>query len=377
MLFKEVIGQKAVKERLIHSKKTGRIAHAQLFFGPAGTGKLPLALAYAQYINCLAPGPDDSCGSCSSCIKYGKLAHPDLHFVYPVVNLKSGGKSMISDDFLERWREVVSENPYISENQWYEAMGSENKQGLISRNESNEVLKKLSLKSFEANYKVLLVWMAEKMNASAANTLLKLIEEPPPGTVFLMIAEDTDQILPTILSRTQMIRLAPLDDKSMHAALTKRFPAGVSAIDDVLKRANGNFSIAVGMMESETNEDEYFESFVFLMRRCYQRDIVAIQQWTEQAGMWGRERLKHFLSYCLRMIRENFILHLEQNKISYLSQKEADFSAKFSAFIHEGNVFSMAEEFEKAIDHIEANGYPRLVLLDLAVKNILLLKQPA
>ena len=377
MLFRDVLGQEQVKKRLIQSVRDNRISHAQLFFGPEGTGKLPLAIAYAQYMCCEHPSEDDSCGSCPSCIKYNKLIHPDLHFAFPVVNTKKGAGKTVSDHFIVQWRETVTANPYISENQWYGVIDAENKQGFISRNESNEVLRKLSLKSYEAPYKVLIIWLAEKMNASAANALLKLIEEPPDRTVFLLVAEHTDQIIPTILSRTQMIRISPLDELAIRSGLLARFPGDEKLIEDVIRRSNGNFSTAAQLMESGEQEREHFEEFVFLMRKCYGREIVELHRWTEKVSGWGRERLKLFLSYALRMIRENFMLNLQQKEITYLSEKEADFSIRFSPFIHQGNVFAMAAEFQRAIEHIEANGYAKLVLLDLAIKNILLLKQPA
>jgi DNA polymerase-3 subunit delta' len=268
-------------------------------------------------------------------------------------------------------------NPYITENQWYQEIGAENKQGFISRYESNQVLRKLSLKSYEAEYKILIIWLAEKMNAPAANSLLKLIEEPPPKTLFLLVSENTDHIIPTIRSRTQLVRIPPLDSLSLKEGLKERTEASEELINDVLNRSNGNFSTAIRLLDSEDIDREHFEQFVFLMRKCYGREIIDIQRWTEIMAGWGRERLKQFLAYSLRLIRENFILNLQQNEISFLDKKEREFSIKFSPFIHQNNVFQMAEEFSKAIEHIEANGYAKLILLDLAIKNILLLKQPA
>ena len=376
MQFKEVIGQQNINKRLIRSVKDERISHAQLFFGPHGIGKLPLAIAYAQYISCENKGEEDSCGTCPSCIKYSKLAHPDLHFVFPVVNVKQGTSKTVSDHYIQEWRETITANAYITENQWYEVMGAENKQGFISRNESSEVLRKLSLKAYESDYKVLIIWLAEKMNPPAANSLLKLIEEPPPKTVFLLVSENTDQIIPTILSRTQMIRVGPLEADSIKEGLSEKFPQREEMILDVIKRANGDYSTALQLMEMDEQDNENFDEFVFLMRKCYGREIIEIQKWTEKMATWGRERLKLFLTYSLRMIRENFMLNLKQEELSYLTKKEAAFSQRFSSFIHSGNVFKMAEEFELAIEHIEANGYAKLVLLDLAIKNIILLKQP-
>ncbi len=375
MQFKEVLGQDVTKQKLIRFVSDERISHALLFTGPKGSGKLPLAIAYAQYINCENRTKDDSCGTCPSCIKFNKLAHPDLHFVFPVVNSAQGAARAVSDNFIAQWREIVTQRPYLTENQWYEAIGAENKQGLISKNESNEVLRKLSLKSFEAEYKVMIIWLPEKMHPSAANSLLKLLEEPPDRTLFLLISENIDQIISTVRSRTQFIRLAPLSRDSIRSKLAEMYPEQEALVDDIVNRANGDFSTALELMESEENDNEHFEQFVFLMRKCYGRDIISIYQWTEKMAGWGRERLKQFLSYSLRMIRENFMLNVKQDELTFLSRKEADFSQRFSAFIHTGNVAQMASEFELAIDHIEANAYSKLVLLDLAIKNILLLKK--
>lgn len=377
MNFSEVIGHEKIKKQFIRSAREGRISHAQLFFGPSGTGKLPLAIAYAQYVCCQSPTEEDSCGSCPSCVKIKKLVHPDLHFVFPVVNSGQGAAKAVSDNYIEQWREAVVANPYIAENQWYNCINAENKQGFISRNESSQVLRKLSLKAYESEYKVLIIWLAEKMNHPAANSLLKLIEEPPPKTLFLLISENTDLILPTIRSRTQLIRIPPLDNASMKDGLLRKYPGNGDKVDDIVRRANGSYSLALQLMETDEQDIENFDDFVFFMRKCYGRDIIEIQKWTEKMSSLGRERLKHFLSYGLRLIRENFMLNLEQDQLSYLSKKEKEFSIRFSSFIHRGNVFRIVEEFEKAVAHIEANGYVRLVLLDLAIQIILLLKEPA
>lgn len=375
MKFAEILGQKEIKQGLIRTVKEERISHAQLFFGPSGVGKLPLAIAYAQYISCENRGEDDSCGVCSSCIKISKLVHPDLHFVFPVINTREI-KQAVSDHYIEQWRKIIPENPYLTENQWYEAIGAENKQGLINKAESSAILRKLSLKSYEGEFKIMIIWLPEKMNAPAANSLLKLLEEPPEKTIFMLISENTDVILPTILSRTQMIQMAPLGKDSMMEGLKNSFPNAAELYEDVLRRANGNFSVAAQIIESEELENMHFEEFTFFMRQCYKREIIEINNWIEKIAGTGRERLKLYLSYGLRMIRENFMLNLKQADLSYLSRKEEEFSNKFSAFIHQENVFQLTAEFEKAIQHIEANGNPRLVLLDLAIQTILLLKQP-
>lgn len=377
MLFSEVLGHKALKDRLIRTVSDERIHHAQMFVGPPGSGKLALALAYARYISCKQPAESDACGSCPSCRKYSKLAHPDLHFVFPVMTNKRVIKNPVSDDFIETWREKIGQNPYISENQWYEAIGAENKQGYISRRESSNILSKLSLKSYESEYKIMIIWLPEKMNRSSANTLLKMIEEPPSKTLFLMVAENTEMILPTILSRAQKIQVPPLDAESVREGLLNLFPEDPGLVDDVVRRSSGNFSTALQLLQNEEMDRLHFDQFTDFMRKCYKREIIALGEWVESIAGLGRERIKLYLEYGLRMVRENFMLHLKQPQITYLTRKEADFSQKFSAFIHPGNAFEIAAEFQEAIRHIEANGYPRLVLMDLSVKTILLLKRPA
>ena len=377
MLFSEVLGHKALKERLIRTVSEERIHHAQMFVGPPGSGKLALALAYARYISCKQPSESDACGRCPSCQKYSKLAHPDLHFVFPVMTNKRVTKNPVSDDFIETWREKIGQNPYISENQWYEAIGAENKQGYISRRESSNILGKLSLKSYESEYKIMIIWLPEKMNRSSANTLLKMIEEPPSKTLFLMVAENTEMILPTILSRAQKIQVPPLDAESVREGLLNLFPDDPGLVDDVVRRSSGNFSTALQLLQNEEMDRLHFDQFTDFMRKCYKREIIALSDWVESIAGLGRERIKLYLEYGLRMVRENFMLHLKQPQITYLTRKEADFSQNFSAFIHPGNAFEIAAEFQEAIRHIEANGYPRLVLMDLSVKTILLLKRPA
>jgi len=377
MKFSEVLGQGEIKQRLIRTVQEERISHALLFFGPSGVGKLPLAIAYVQYISCENKTDVDSCGVCASCIKFGKLAHPDLHFVFPVLTNKEVKTNPVSDHFIEQWRTSLDANPYLTENQWYEAIGAENKQGLISKHESTSILRKLSLKSYEGGYKMMIIWLPEKMNAAAANSLLKSIEEPYSKTIFLLVSENTEVILPTILSRTQMIRVAPLKSENIREGLLKNFPDAAELVDDVIRRSNGDYSKALQMIASDEQDNLHFEEFTFFMRKCYQREIIEINTWVERMAGLGRERLKLYFVYSLRMIRENFILNLKQKEISFLSSKEDEFSQRFSAFIHTANVENLTIEFEKASHHIEANAYARLVLMDLAIKTIMLLKQPA
>ena len=368
MQFREVIGQQKVKERLINTVRENRISHAQLFLGPEGSGNLALAIAYAQYIACSDRQENDSCGVCPSCLKYKKLVHPDLHFVYPVATSKAVSKDPVSDDYIAQWRETIIENPYINETRWYEVIDVENKQGIISKNESQEILRKLNLKTFEADYKIMIIWLPEKMNAAAANKLLKLIEEPPEKTLFLLVSENSEQIISTILSRTQLVKIPRIDNECMRNALCDRFGLAPEKAGDIVHLSNGNFFDAQNIIHS-VEEDEYnFNQFTTVMRLSYQRKMNEIVNWVDDMAQVGREKQKSMLAYSLRLIRENFMLNLQKKEMVYLTQKEYDFSVKFSPFINMNNIQILYQEFNRAHADIEMNAYAKIVFLDLALK---------
>jgi DNA polymerase-3 subunit delta' len=377
MLFKEIIGQQELKQKLLGMVRDDRTPHALMLHGPPGTGKLPLAIAMAQYLACTDKQAQDSCGKCASCVKFEKLVHPDLHFVVPVLKTGSSAAPPVSDDYAEAWRETLLNDFYLTENQWYEALGAENKQGIINVKESESIIRKLGFKPYESDYKMMVIWLPEKMNLPAANKLLKLIEEPPPKTLILMVSEHTDRILPTIRSRTQLLHVPPLTDSMVREGLIQLGHAEDALIEDAVSRANGNFGLALQTMQQDENALNHFELFTGLMRLCYARDIVAINQWVENVSGLGRERQKQLIDYSLRLLRENFMLHLENRKLNYMSRTEAEFSNRFSPFIHEGNIHALAEGFTLAGNHIEANGNPRIILMDLAIGIIKLLMQKA
>ncbi len=375
MLFKEIIGQDETKRRLLQMVKDAKVGHALLFTGREGCGKLGLALAFARYLNCEDPGTDDSCMECSSCRKYSKLVHPDLHLVFPVVETKSSGADPVSDDFISQWRDCVLGNPYLRLFQWYEYIGIEKKQGSISRKESLQIIRKLSFKNFEADRKVMIIWMAEKMNLSAANKLLKVLEEPPPKTVFILIAEDASQIIPTILSRTQLIKIPGIDPESMGRAIREKHGiTGQGQVEGLVRMAGGNY-LRVMEAVNETEENRFhFDMFVSLMRLCFAVDVVGILAWIDKMADRGRERQKQFFQYALRIIRGNFIQNIKAGNIDLLSEEERNFSDKFSSFVHSGNVFAIYNELNKASEHIEYNGNSRLIFFDLSLRMAKLLK---
>lgn len=375
MQFKEVVGHQNIKEKLIHTIKENRVSHAQLFLGSEGSGNLALAIAYAQYIACENRQENDSCGVCSSCLKFKKLAHPDLHFVYPVATSKDVKKDPVSDDYIAKWRESILENPYLNETKWYEIIDVENKQGIISKNESYEILKKLNLKTFESEYKIMIIWLPEKMNAFAANKLLKLIEEPPAKTLFLMVSENSEQILATILSRTQLIKIPKIDTDSITASLCDNFGLSPDKAKDIAHLANGNFYEAQNLIHSENEENYNFEQFTALMRLSYQRKVIELIEWAEEISRIGREKQKNFLNYAIRLVRENFMLNLQRNEIVYLTSKEYSFSEKFSQFINQENVNQIYEVLNRAHSDISMNANNKIVLLDMALKIIKLIKK--
>lgn len=371
MFFRDVIGQAEAKQRLIREAKEGKIAHARLFCGSEGIGKLPLAIAYARYLACSNPGEEDACGCCPNCIKFNKLAHPDLHFVFPVVKKKA--KDTVSDDYIAEWREMVGQNPYFNLNMWLEEMGAENQQAQIFVKESDEILRKLSLKSSQGGYKTMIIWLPEKMNMECSNKLLKLLEEPPAQTIFLLVSEDPDMLLTTIQSRTQRFNIYGISEKDIAETLQNKY--GIQEVDAVhiAHQSEGNYLKALETIHINEESQLFFELFVNLMRLSYQRKIKEMKQWSETLASMGRERQKHFLSYCQRMIRENFIYNFHNPSLIYLNQEEQNFSSRFAPFVNEWNIMGIMNELSEAQKHIEQNVNARMVFFDFSLKMIVLL----
>ena len=379
MLFKDIVGQSEEKNKLIRSVRDNRIAHAQLFTGPEGTGKLMLAIAYAQYISCQNRGENDSCGVCPSCHKFEKLIHPDLHFVFPVNETKKKdddekSASRQSDAFIRQWREAILSNPYISESQWYETIGLENKLGIINTAESSEVIKKLSLKSFEADYKTMIIWLPERMHINASNRLLKLIEEPPPKTLFLLITENMGALLSTILSRTQIVKISPLKREEIATALVDLYRLSPGKAQDISRVANGNFQTAL-TLTTITEENPYFEMFRQLMRHCYSKNVLGLLDWVDEASSLSREKQKEMMLYSIKTIRECFMLNIGLGDIAYLSGEEADFGKKFSPFVNNSNIKAIYAHYNSAIEHLGRNGNPQVVFTDFSLNMALLINR--
>ena len=373
MLFSEIIGQQAIKERLIRSVNEGRISHAQLFLGPQGSGSLALALAYAQYISCKNKLENDSCGICPSCVKLNKLVHPDLHFVYPVALSKN---VKTSTDVAAEWREAFLDNPYITLFNWFELLEAENKQAVIGVEESAEILRKLSLTTYEAEYKIMIIWQAEKMNQQAANKLLKILEEPPDKTLFLLVCESEDQLLRTIVSRTQLIKILKISDADLIQALVERNEISPEDAEKTAHLADGNYSEALLLIKENESAGQNLARFQKLMRASLKFDPKAVLTWIDEIADAGRERQKNFLNYALHIIRESLVLNYGNASLVKLGASEQEFVQKFSPFIHSSNTEQFIEELNKAHYHMERNANAKILFMDLAFKFNELLNLP-
>lgn len=368
MRFKDVIGHKEIKENLIQTIHDNRISHSQLFLGPEGSGNLMMALAYAQYIACVNKESSDSCGQCPSCIKYEKLQHPDLHFAFPVC----GPKQPVSDRFLPEWREMVLENPYASLYDWTQTMGVDNKQMGIAKDEAQEINKRLSLKSFEGAYKVMLIWMPEKMNITAANKLLKIIEEPPQKTLFLLVANSSEDMIGTILSRTQTVKIPRLSDEIIASALQKK---GISAeaAAQASALAEGDFNRALKLQNDAAFNEFNADRFIEWMRLCFQalkaKDLEKLVVWTDSMSRIGREAQKNFLKYASQIVRKSLLQNYGVGQLAKTSIDKGSFSMeKFSPYIHADNCMEIMEELNLAYRHVERNANPKILFLDTSFK---------
>ncbi len=369
MNFSQIPGQKDIKTKLLRSVKEERVSHAQLFAGPEGCGSMALALAYARYISCENRTDHDSCGTCKSCVKYEKLIHPDLHFVFPVIK----GKKVtdpVSDNYLAEWREFVKKAPYFNLNNWMDFIEVGNAQGMIFASEASEIIKKLSLKTFESDFKIMIIWLPEKMHHATANKLLKMIEEPPDKTLFLLVSEEPDKVIPTILSRCQLVKVPSFNSLDIEKYLINRFNIVGDKAADISRVSNGNITRAIELCENEDSSLANLERFKSLMRFAWKRDIISIISWAEEISTTGREAQKNFISFSMRILRENLMLSLDQlkNSLVFLTGDEATFSGNFHPFINQNNIYPLTEEFNLVYSHIESNGNAKIIFLDLALK---------
>ena len=372
MYFKEILGQEKLKKLLMQSIRESTVPHAQLFFGPKGSANLALALAFAQYVACKNKQQDDACGTCTSCVKHLKFVHPDLHFVFPVATTSNVKTKPLSKNFLSEWRSLLHENPYFSLFDWLKHIGVENKQGLISVEESVHVLKDLSLKPYESETRIMLIWMPEKMNIQAANKLLKIIEEPPQKTLFLLVAKSTENMLATILSRTQLLKVPRHSDQEVFNFLKNRGVKQAKA-KMISNLVDGNLNEALQLVGQEEDSEQNVLNFVQWMRLCFSalqvKDIDKLVQWSEMMAKAGRENQKSFLMFVSNVMRDALLKNYGVEKMMKMNVSGHNFTMeKFAPFIHAENCMEIISELNMAQLHIERNANPKILFLDTSFK---------
>ena len=378
MFFRDIIGQQEIIERLVKDAQAGTVPHALLFCGPEGVGKLQTAIAFARYLLCRDKGSDkDSCGTCPSCVKMDKLVHPDLHFVYPVINKsKTAGRSTVSDEEISTWREIVLEQQYFGFEEWLNAIDADNKQASIFVTESESITSKLSLKSVEGGYKIMIIWHAEKMNQQCANSLLKLLEEPPAGTIFILTTDAPEQMLETILSRTQRVDFKRIPAQLIEQRLTgPGYMLDADTASKIAHLSGGSWLKAMSALRVNAESDEFLNYFMQLMRLSYGRRLKDLKIWSDNVAGGGREWQKRFLAYCQRMIRENFICNFHNPDLNYMSEQERQFSVKFAPYVNENNIIGLMDMLSDAQRDIEQNVNSKMVFFDMSLKTIMLMKQ--
>ena len=376
MLFSEIVGHDDLKKRLIQSVNENRVAHAQLFVGTEGSGKMPLAIAYAQYINCQNRTESDSCGVCPSCKKYMSLSHPDLHFIFPTATNKSVKKDPESDLFLAEWREYFSDcQGYVNLSEWFDKLDIENKQGIINVRDASTVIRKLSFKSYESEYKVVILWMPEKLNVFSANKLLKLIEEPPEKTLFLLVAENQEEVLSTIRSRCVLVKVPRLDTAVIKDALVEKCGCSEQLALDAATMSNGNWPLAKRFSNDIDNEMLYADTFRKWMRYCFKGAVPELIDFVanEIKGL-GREKQKALLEYGLNIFHCSLLINNNISSAVMLTSAEKTFAQNFAPYINMKNVTQICALFEESINQIVRNANAQLVFMDDSLKMSKLLR---
>ena len=368
MLFNQILGQEHIKSHLQKSAENGRIPHAQLFVGKEGSGMLPMAIAYAQFLLCNFSKDSEICH-----LKCNKLQHPDLHFAFPVTTNDTVKKHPVSNLFLEEWRQFIQDQPYGSLFNWLQHIGVENKQGLINVDEAEDIVKKLKLKSFEGGFKVMIIWMAEKMNIAAANKLLKLIEEPPEKTVFLLITENEGQIINTIKSRCQALHFPALSEQDIANTLVVNHQVEDKKAANIAHQSEGNLNKALHLLHNDASDLVFEEWFIAWIRTAFKAkgNATVVQQlvsWSETISKTGRETQKRFLEYCLQFFRQALLLNYKSDALVFMETKTNFQLSKFAPFVHSENILDIEKELSEAIYHIERNGNAKIILLDLSMK---------
>ena len=374
MNFNNIVGQEFIKNHLTKSASAGRISHAQLFVGQSGSGTLAMALAYAQYILCNNNNYENSDGLDFCNIKFNNYSHPDLNFIYPTVTTEDIKKSPKSIDFIKDWRQFILDNPYGSLFDWYNVLGVGNKQGFIRVEDASEILKSLSLKSYEGGYKIMIVWMADKMNNDAANKLLKLLEEPPEKTLFLLITDNEEDILQTIRSRCQVLHFNALSENDIKEAIIKKYNCEPANADRIARQSQGDYNKALHIYNNDSEDEPFEEWFVTWVRAAFRAkgNATAIHDlisWSEQIATLGRETQKKFLQFCIEIFRQALVLNYQAPSLVYFIPKDEKFKLEnFAPFVNGNNINDIFTELSDAMYHIERNGNAKIILTDLSIK---------
>lgn len=374
MGWDDVIGQEEAKQRLIKMAAENRVPQTMLFTGPAGSGKMALAMAFAAHL--LLQGTEQNPARRRNVLAMlGNLEHPDLIFSYPTIRTPSMSPEHkpVSDDFAREWRGIVKKSPYFTLEQWMTTIGTANQQSLITAGESDELNRKLALKSSQGGYKVSIIWLAEKMNAVCANKILKLIEEPPSQTVFMLVCEHPEQLLDTILSRTQRFEVKAIAEEDIREALISRRGIDADAARRLARVAHGSWTRALESLNTGNENREFLDMFIMLMRLAYMRNVKDLKRWAEAVAAFGREKQRRMLTYFQHMVRENFVLNFRRPELNYMTLEEENFSRKFSRFINEANVIGINQLLETANRDIGQNANAKVVFFDLSLKMIVLL----
>lgn len=372
MRFNQIPGHLNLKSNLRDLVSSGHIPHAVMFSGPSGSGKMMLARAYAQYLHCENPHDGEPCGACQSCRLHESLNHPDLHFVYPIVKNEKL-KRFVSADMAEPWLTMLQEFPAMPAEKWLELIDAGNSQPAIYVNEAEGIVLADSYPPYNSKYKIFIIWLPERMNAEAANKLLKVIEEPADDTLFILVSNNELQVLPTIFSRVQRFNAGRLSDSEIASYLTDKYHFTHDKADNLSSICNGSLIIADEIGTNSGESEEFLKIYQEIMRAAYAKRVGKLKSLSEQTAGFGREKIRRFLDYMSRMIRENFIYNMRQPMLTAMTREEEDFSSKFSPFVNHGNVEEFAAETDRARRDIERNANPRVVLFDYFILCIILL----
>jgi DNA polymerase-3 subunit delta' len=371
--FEQVIGQQEAQARLLQMEEEQRLPHALMLCGPMGAGKMALAMGFARHL--LIASNQQSSANAEAML--AKWEHPDLHFTYPTIKLPSmsADHKPVSDDFAKEWHELIMAGPYFTMNEWLEQMGGENQQAIITAGESDALIRKLSLKSSQGGFKVSLIWLPERMNIECANKILKLLEEPPQQTIFLLVCEEPEKLLETIRSRVQRVDIKRLTEEDIQEGLTSKRGLTEENARRVARMANGSWLKALELLSVDSENEFFLDMFQTLMRLAYQRKVKDLKTWSERMAGMGREKQKRFLEYFLRLVRENFVYNFQTPELCYMSQREEDFAKNFARFINEANIIPISDLANLAIRDIGQNANGKIVFFDFALQMIVLLIQ--